>query len=182
MLSSAPWWFLTDHALLSQSNSISRPVQLNWWRVHILFIDQTPSTLFIWTVNHACWVFQKKLRVFWPRNSLSNNVETCLRVPLSGREDSHSYRTNPRLSILPGRKHQLRSKHSSCWSWLQSTEPAVDPAFPTCSPLTHLPTIPTSTAPPAPRGVGVKGQLWVIFCLRAGVPFRVQEGRTSWNE
>lgn len=56
--------------------------------------------------------------------------------------------------------------------------PPQSPAHPAAPPRT----LPTSTAPPAPRGVSVEGQLGVVFCLWAGIPFRVQEGGTGCNE
>lgn len=42
--------------------------------------------------------------------------------------------------------------------------------------------LPTSTAPPAPWGVRIEGQLGVVFCLCARIPFRVQEGGASCKE
>lgn len=53
------------------------------------------------------------------------------------------------------------------------------PSLPGLSPYFISPILPTSTASPAPRGVGVEGQLGVVFCLCARIPFRVQEGGTS---
>lgn len=44
------------------------------------------------------------------------------------------------------------------------------------------PILPTSTAPPAARGISVKGQLRVVFGLCARIPFRVQEGGPGCNE
>lgn len=90
----------------------------------------------LWIAKHDFRVFQKELRVFWPRNSLSNNLETCLRVPLSGRDDSHAHwtlgssfflgastRCNP--SLLPGDTGS--SAQSPLWSLRSPPAPCFYP-------------------------------------------------------
>lgn len=132
------------------------------------------------TAKYDSWGFLKELRVFW-----SNNLETCLRVLLSGRDDSLKLSTLALPSSLRGDANLPAetgfSRQSPHLDSAPLTQLFVSPLH--CPSLSTFPSsLPTSTAPSAPWGVCVKGQLGIIFCLRARIPFRVQEGGTSCSK
>ena len=132
------------------------------------------------TAKYDSWGFLKELRVFW-----SNNLETCLRVLLSGRDDSLKLSTLALPSSLWGDANLPAetgfSRQSPHLDSAPLTQLFVSPLH--CPSLSTFPSsLPTSTAPSAPWGVCVKGQLGIIFCLRARIPFRVQEGGTSCSK